>query len=305
MNPASGKPLYCSECSRAAGEQLLGSAPRADVWLMLEYGGSWGPKSPDDSDLPDAIKSRINQWIKATRYSKFCFIKQRDDAPRGATRLYVARSLETLSEMYRIDLASYDDLLRLDITPFTQGLPEAAEYLTEERLFAICTNGRRDVSCARYGTPVFQEFRKEVGLSAWQTTHLGGHRFAATLVCLPEGVVYGFVDPEDTLDLIVHTRKSTVRLDKLRGRSCYDDVEQAAEQFLREERTLTDIYEIRLVGKEEVEPDRWLLRFETLRDRQTWAVNVERYLSDFDVIKNTGESGAPVPQFRLIEMRNE
>ena len=35
------------------------------------------------------------------------------------------------------------------------------------------------------------------GGRTWECTHLGGHRFAGNMVCLPDGVVYGRVTPAD------------------------------------------------------------------------------------------------------------
>ena len=65
-------------------------------------------------------------------------------------------------------------------------------------LFVVCTHGKHDPCCARYGRPLFEALSEQVGAeSAWQCTHVGGDRFAANAVCLPHGVYYGRVERDD------------------------------------------------------------------------------------------------------------
>jgi hypothetical protein len=51
-------------------------------------------------------------------------------------------------------------------------------------MLLVCTNGRRDVCCALWGQR-FYAAAAALLPNVWQTTHLGGHRFAATAVSLP------------------------------------------------------------------------------------------------------------------------
>ncbi|MDZ4768441.1 MAG: sucrase ferredoxin [Chloroflexota bacterium] len=303
MTPNPNAPFYCSECSRAAGEQLFGTAPRADVWIMLEYNGSWGAKAPDDSDLSPQIKTCITHWLAAIPHTKFTFIRQRDDARAPhPIRLYIARVLEMTPELYRLDLNSYDELLTVDMAGLALGAAEVAEHLTDETLFLVCVNGRRDVSCAKYGVPVLEAFRHQSGSSVWGTTHIGGHRFAATLVTLPDGVVYGYVDPADASSLIADSRAGQVRLDKLRGRSCYSDAAQAADHYVRQARTITDLPGLRLIGVETIDAGTWRVRFEMLGSGLTTTVTVAHEMSTFDVYKDSAGTGEPVSQFRLVSI---
>lgn len=305
MTPNTENSFYCSECSRAAGEQLYGTAPRVDVWLLLEYEGVWGAKSPEDSELPPEVKRQISRWVAAIPNSKFLFIRQRieEDSEDRPIRFYVARSQEIVSELYRLDLYRYEDLLDVDIASLALGMPEAAPYLTDERLFAICTNGRRDVSCAKFGTPIYHEFLRCAGSAAWQCSHIGGHRFAPTMVCLPDGIVYGQVDPPDIEPIVGGYREGKIIIEKLRGRSCYGEPVQVADHLLREVHDIRDLPGLRLVSSERAQHSRWRVRFETLYNGLVTSVEIEQYLSDFDIFKDSGGDGVPVIQYRLVEQR--
>jgi hypothetical protein len=69
----------------------------------------------------------------------------------------------------------------------------------------------------------------------WQTTHLGGHRFAPTLVVLPQGLCYGRVEEGEVAALAAAVRQGEVfRLDRLRGRTALSRPEQMAEILVRE-----------------------------------------------------------------------
>ncbi|MBK8022228.1 MAG: hypothetical protein IPK19_12560 [Chloroflexi bacterium] len=304
MTPENQTAFYCSECSRAAGESLAGTAAHADVWMLLEYDGAWGAKTPEDSQLSPTLKKHIGNWLQNIPNAKFTFIRQREDVDPGREqiRLFVARSLEITPELYRIDLSSYDELLDLDLAGVALGAPEAVEYLTDERLFAVCTNGRRDISCAKYGAPVYDALRAQLGATVWQTTHIGGHRFAATLVSFPDGVVYGYIDPDDVSRLIMTRDEDRVWIEKMRGRTCYSEVAQAADIFLRQARGIRDLPGVRYVQSQHVEPGLWDIQFETFATGMLSTVRVAQEMTPFEVYKDSDGSGAPIPQFRLVDI---
>jgi hypothetical protein len=75
----------------------------------------------------------------------------------------------------------------LDTTPY-EGL-----------LWLVCTNGRRDVCCAEFGRPIARALAAHWPDETWETTHLGGHRFAGTFLALPSGITIGRADPESAV----------------------------------------------------------------------------------------------------------
>ncbi len=108
------------------------------------------------------------------------------------------------------------------------------ENLVSGERYFVCTNGRRDACCALHGMRVYAELAAQCQTAAWQTTHLGGHRFAATLVSLPSGAVYGQLQPEDVSSLLKAHAAGALLLPKLRGLSRLDMVSQVADIALRE-----------------------------------------------------------------------
>ena len=64
----------------------------------------------------------------------------------------------------------------------------------------ICGHGRRDRCCGTLGTTLALHLASShVGgnsVRLWRTSHTGGHRFAPTMIVLPEATVWAFADPD-------------------------------------------------------------------------------------------------------------
>jgi hypothetical protein len=67
----------------------------------------------------------------------------------------------------------------------------------------VCTHGRRDACCGRWGTLLHVEVAARwTGVRTWRCSHTGGHRFAPTGFTFPDGRAWAHLDP-DLLDGIV------------------------------------------------------------------------------------------------------
>ena len=79
------------------------------------------------------------------------------------------------------------DILAWDLADLL-GADAPTSTVTEAVL--VCTNARRDQCCALLGRPLVATFVDKPptpDTQIWETSHLGGHRFAPTFVDLPSG----------------------------------------------------------------------------------------------------------------------
>jgi Sucrase/ferredoxin-like len=141
------------------------------------------------------------------------------------------RSISSLDEL--------PDLLDVPVADF--GAPLA------DRILLVCTNGKRDACCALRGRALMTALAADHGERTWECTHLGGHRFAANLVCLPDGIVYGRVAPTDGPRLADAYVAGRLDPALLRGRSAWPAPAQVAEQALRHSRGLFGLDDVALV----------------------------------------------------------
>ena len=241
----------CSLMSSAAGEHLYGTALEVENWFLLEYPGAWKKDALAESSLPEEVKERLGGFASSFGESRIQLIGGSGRSPGGKIGFYCARSSEFSPKLYRFDLGRYEDLLDLDLPKLAE-TGEIEKFASDEKLVLVCTHGARDGCCAALGSPVFRELSLREGISAWRTTHVGAHRFAANLVMLPEGVYYGRVTPENLDEVVSSHLRGEIFLDCYRGRSCFSQTSQVSDYFLRRETGRLGIYDI----KWEFEKDR-------------------------------------------------
>jgi hypothetical protein len=233
---------YCSDVSRQEGASLAGSGSRADLWLLVEHRGRWGPDAVVANDLPEVVR----RWMAAQLVALGGIGKERallvrqDGAARTSTpvppghRCFLAVATERRQELYRFTVDGAERLAELDLA---SGLAAGAlgEHREPAGLSLICTNGQRDRCCARRGAPTYAALAQRAGGSVWQSTHQGGHRFAATGLWLPEGVAFGFLEPGDAAPLVAARGRGAIHLPRFRGRTFHPAPVQAADALLRAE----------------------------------------------------------------------
>ncbi len=230
----------CSALSLAAGEPLAGTAGRAEAFLLLEVRGAW------ERDALDGLSGRpaaaIRAWLDATPSSKALLIGRPDR--RGAEiAAFVVRAVTNAPTIRRFRLSGYDDLLDADLD--AGGEPVAGP------LALVCGHGRRDACCARLGRPLYDALREELGPeSLWLSSHQGGHRFAPNLLWLPDGLLFGRVEPKTASTLVAELALDRLPIEQLRGRTTFPPEAQAAEIAVRAELGVAGLHDVKLVSSE-------------------------------------------------------
>ncbi len=221
----STKPL-CAETSRAHAESLHATASRVDNWVLIEYRGLWAHDAVDGSTLGRQLKEHLVAERLRLPRSRILFVRRSDRRSTDGVVAYVVRSSRSERELRRLELERHDDLIGLDLA--TAGVP------VDHPLFLVCTHGKHDRCCAKFGRPLYDAVREQVEDDwVWQSSHLGGDRFAGNLVVLADGVYYGRVGPAEVWPVLEAALERRVHLPLYRGRSCYGFAAQAAEIAVR------------------------------------------------------------------------
>jgi len=277
MSEHSARTTYCSDLSRQADEPLIGSASPTKRYLCLEYGMAWGEKALEESELPDAVKLHINEFAISYLQTKALLIR-RQVFKTSPLMLFLALAAESDPFVLGFALEEYEQILEMD---FAQILEDPGQYAAnrwEKPLLLVCTNGRRDLCCTRYGLPVLNSLQHATAGSPtpliWQSTHMGGHRFAANLLVLPYGLLYGRVDPESAMQILASAHQRTVYLPNLRGRTAYLPPAQAAELQLRQETGEFAIDGFKLLEVLEAGSGAWQVKFHGTKSDEIYVLNV-------------------------------
>lgn len=207
----------CSLDSAADDEPLAGTALTATELLFVEAPGPWGRDALTENRLPEAVRAHL----AALSGTKVLLVRRHGRADGWGTRVFRARREGSGFQVTSATLADPEQLLDLDLER------DLAPY--DEHLWFVCTNGRRDLCCAGVGREVARELSAHWPEGTWETTHLGGHRFSATLLALPSGLALGRLTPADAVAACRVVERGEVPLERCRGRTGSSPEEQVRE----------------------------------------------------------------------------
>ncbi|HEY1855194.1 MAG TPA: sucrase ferredoxin [Solirubrobacterales bacterium] len=144
----------------------------------------------------------------------------------------------------------------------------------EEPLYLVCTHGKHDPCCGQRGRPLVIALSAARPDRVWQASHLGGCRFAPTVLTLPLGLMYGRVPPSAASDLVVATDRGLVVGPFLRGRIGLAPAVQAALAFAHEQLALPACSDVSPLSMQSIDAARVGVRVTSRRGR--FEVTVER-----------------------------
>jgi Sucrase/ferredoxin-like len=171
-------------------------------------------------------------------HGRLLFIRRPDRRGRPELAAFAACSREGEERLVGIEFQRHDELRGLDL------LRDAPTL--DHPLLIVCTHGKHDPCCARYGRPLYEALRDELDERwVWQSSHLGGDRFAGNLICLPEGLYFGRVERGQAPHVLDEYLSGRIELDHYRGRSCQTFPVQAADRAVRLARGLPGVHDLR------------------------------------------------------------
>jgi hypothetical protein len=215
-------------------------------WVLIEHAGPWA-RTPAETALPESAAALVR---RAEEYGVRAQLIRRPGERRSRRAEGVARpgpggGPHDAPKPFRVLVAyaagedpwvaegSFHDLMDLDLGALVRGvLPESC-ILVDEPVFLVCTHAKRNACCARIGLPLARALDAELPGRVWETSHVGGDRYAANLVCLPHGLYYGSMSQAAAIAAASAYRRGEIVLDRFRGRAGIPEPLQAAEHFVR------------------------------------------------------------------------
>ncbi|MHA3701600.1 sucrase ferredoxin [Jatrophihabitans sp. YIM 134969] len=222
----------CALQAQLRGDPMLGTAPPSSRLLLVEQPGPWGPRGLADSRADPDVAVRIDRLAAAAGLRLQTIRRPGRHVDRGerghVVALADARIGVTATSWWRVaDLADLAEQLAAD-TRAGEFRPPTNAVVDADPLYLVCTHGRHDACCALRGRPLALELDQVRPGRVWETSHVGGDRFAANLLVLPTGEVYGRVLPFAAPDLVRRIEAGEVVPGLMRGRLGLAPIAQAA-----------------------------------------------------------------------------
>jgi len=227
IHPKHGE--FCRDISLAHNEVLSGTAGPKQLRILIQDHSPWSRQGFDNCDLPEAIK----QYLKAlfgTAKPSIMLVRNNDQRKLRDKSIFIVHSDIDAPAIYHYHWQTPADLKCL---PLADAMARKIPPNYAQALYLACTNGKRDKCCAKYGMPLYKQLKLKLGDKVWRSTHIGGDRFAANMLCLPHGLVYGRLTEHSANKAVQYYEQGKLSLEGLRGRSSYSKPEQFAESYVR------------------------------------------------------------------------
>jgi hypothetical protein len=200
----------CSVVSKAAREDPAGCGTPFVSYLGIEVAPPWKHDVTDSSRFPEALREAVERAQDAGVIGKFTALFPDPVYSReGYVRaLYLHKPPSPFVSYEKREYAVPTGEIVSLVEALAEGLDGLSRFERYEentsrvRDILVCTHGSHDACCGKFGYPIYATLRygyaafSEGQLRVWRTSHIGGHRFAPTLIDFPDGRYWGHLEPE-------------------------------------------------------------------------------------------------------------
>ncbi|RFU88135.1 sucrase ferredoxin [Streptomyces triticagri] len=226
MTAAAGdnEPFFCAAAARTRGDSLVGTAPHGVVWVLVEHPGSWPPDGFDGLDIEPGVKARVHRAARTAR-ARILLTRRhgRRTSPEPGRRWAVLRYDGSGAGRQEWGTWNEDE----DLAGIVEALGAPGES-GRPPVLLVCAHGRHDPCCAVRGRPVARALSERWPDLVWECTHVGGDRFAANVVVVPDGVYYGALDGTSSVAVLEEHLAGRIHAEHLRGYTDLFPPQQAA-----------------------------------------------------------------------------
>jgi (2Fe-2S) ferredoxin len=250
--PGRTVPFRCADAARERRDPLLGTAPVTSTYLLIEHAGPWRFDALAGAGWSSEVTARLTEAVRVAR-GRLLLVRRPGRRSTDAVLRWA---------VVRVGLGSHWGRWRedADLEAAADALRTAQDRDGEwspEPILLVCAHGVHDTCCAIRGRPVAAALAERWPDATWECTHVGGDRFAANLVLLPDGTYYGGVDVDDAAQVVDDHLGGRVDVSHLRGSARWPPVAQVAVAEIHRRQGPCAVDEVRATAWHTLEPGRW------------------------------------------------
>ena len=213
---------FCTELCRERGEPLAGTGDAPQRILMLAWPrGRWRAPRWESVGMSQELSATLHA---AANSGLHVALVDKTEAPGTLPTLHA------LPEGIAADFSDEGALVAA-IRNYMDGILFDGRH-DKRPVVLCCTDSRRDACCARHGFSTYKGLvaaSDPARLHIVQATHLGGCRFAASLIVMPHRQRYGRMTAEHARDFVAALERGEIYLPAYKGRTDQTEAMQVAE----------------------------------------------------------------------------
>ena len=216
------KHLFCTDLCLERGEPLAGTgdAPRRALMLAWPRGQWRSPRWESigmSAQLSAALHAAAKGGLHVALIDK---VEAEDSLP----------TLHAVPEGIKADFEDEAELIKA-IADYVEGKVFQGRF-DPRQVIIVCTDSRRDACCARHGFSTYKALVAAADPEKFhivQATHIGGCRFAASLIVMPQRQRYGRMTAAQAPAFLAALEQGRIYLPAYKGRTDSPEPIQVAE----------------------------------------------------------------------------
>lgn len=200
---------FCNVVAMEKGIDPVGSAGNFQDAVIIEQPLPW-KYSYAEMGLPQEMMDLLELWMQRYRetgvygHRPLLIAPDPEYSETGFRRvIFYSRAEGLFAEFDKVEYLVPDEQAGQLILAWYEAPEKLAQYDAYRQLetqairdILICTHGAVDVACAKFGYPLYKALRDTAAddVRIWRVSHFGGHLYAPTLMDMPKGDYWAYVD---------------------------------------------------------------------------------------------------------------
>ena len=234
---------YCSLITKELAPSIIGTAGYKPCQIFLELAQPWSSNILLSEKVPEGVdilmKDLMRKYKTPINLNAICSDQTPDRDALNLMILYCLPGSHQYTYLrYKVSFGQIVPFLRQSLTSlFTGEAPEEPSSIGEGRAMMVCCHGQRDRCCGEFGLELYRHMRefclsRGLDIEVWKASHIGGHKYAPTLIDLPSMRVWGHLSTKEAESLLLRDQSASTLIKRYRG---FCGLPTAYEQFAEAE----------------------------------------------------------------------
>jgi len=205
--------ISCSDFNTSINPDPIGTSIHVERIILIEAPIPW-PSKIREHQLLKGLDGLDNRFFKSGRI----LLTPLTNKDESKIRIYERLSIGVEESVFNFsNTEELKNIITQINNPTDLKQIKASSKVLTQPTFLICTHGSRDTCCGSKGTIFAKELASITNLEVLKVSHIGGHRFAPTLISLPDGRVWANLTFSDAEVIATKQPITDSLVTKLRG----------------------------------------------------------------------------------------